>query len=216
MYDSNGLRIWGLCAIAVGAVGLVLCLVGLVNPGFALTQGRWLAGAGGFLVFVLVLAGDTALTWREKQAGIERTRTINDERELRNRERERRLDPPGKPEPAADYTADWRVMAHRFLAWGDRYGFTVRDLAEDDKPGKCIGWDDWGLMRAFLVEAGVLTGAGRNTRWNTADGWHWEKWQESRTALPLPLRTFEPPTVAIPVQHPTPQHPQHATEAAGG
>lgn len=100
-----------------------------------------------------------------------------------------------------DFGPDWYAAAHHFVQWGDAQGFPCRHLAREyeGEPDKCISWDGWGLMRAYLIEAGVLTGGGQDTRW--ADDWDLARWVSERHSLALPHRTFAPPTVSIFVRH---------------
>lgn len=153
------------------------------------------------------------LTEQERRARAEQVETINYERYLRNLERERRLEGPQRPaETSGSHAADWRVAAHRFLVWGDREGFTVRALAAEND---VVSWDDWSLMREFLVEAGILAGTGTGTRWNTEAGWSLERWEQERHTTKLPHRPTPAPEVAIPVLTTTPQRPTTAFSAVG-
>jgi hypothetical protein len=120
-------------------------------------------------------------------------------------------DEADEPDTAPNYGPAWRAACHRFVTAGNLYGFGVRALAAGEH--QVIGWDDWGALRDYLIEAGVLTDRG-GTRW--AAGWNWQEWQARYAALPLPPVSKAPPEVLLTVnrqrQQPQ-QQPQRASDA---
>lgn len=151
----------------------------------------------GAMALPLLLGGwkHLSLNGRGAAAHIEQTERANYALYLANQERERRLS-GGKPAAAPDYARDWREAAVRFMAWGLAFGFTIRELAWEHSPGRCVSWGDWKIMVEFLKEAGVLVGAGTGTR--LADDWTRERWEAERHTLPLPVRDYAPPAVSVP------------------
>jgi hypothetical protein len=115
---------------------------------------------------------------------------------------------PGRPQTSEEQTRlihahHWRLMAHRFVTAGDRWGFGIRKLAKDGVPSKVISWTGWGEMVKVLRDAGVLVGAGDGTKW--APDWNYHVWLDEYERLALPHPDKEPPQVEISVRNATTQ-----------
>ena len=176
-----------------GACLMIAALFGWWLPPQAV---MWLVVGG--IGLVLFLSGRTHLdlNTREKWQQIEQAKQATTALYLANAERERKLEgvAPKQP-PAPDFRRDWQEAAHRFMLWGLDYGFTIRALAMEHSPGKCVAWHDWRVLVDVLSGFGVLVDAGNRTR--LADGWTRERWEQARHTLPYPPTPA--PEVAIPL-----------------
>lgn len=197
-----------LALVVFGVCCLIAALTGWWLPPQAV---MWLIVGGIGLVLFVSGRYHLDLNGREKWQQIEHSKQATAALYLANAERERKLEgAQPKAPPAPDYRRDWLEAAHRFMLWGFEYGFTIRALALEHSPGKCISWNEWRGMVDVLVGFGVLVDAGNRTR--LADGWTRERWEQARLTLAYPPTPA--PTVAIPLLDDvaTPATPQQAAE----
>jgi hypothetical protein len=179
--------------LLVGGLALIVgAFAGTVVPEYAAPI---VIGAMGL---PLVLGGwkHLSLNGRATEADIDHTERTNYALYLANEERQRKLEAVAlKAPPPPDTRRDWHEAAHRFVTWGAVYGFTIRALAADHSPGKCIAWNEWRGMVDVLVGLGVLVDAGNRTRW--AEGWDIKRWDDARDGFNYPPTPA--PEVAIPL-----------------